>query len=531
MLPLLERFVGHLERVQRVAGKEVIDREVALDHDRFEAFVIELFDRSAAADPITAHRLESHWRWTPSYLRAFVEELHWTLLDGVGARWTAHERFAFIDLALTKASRLDDDMPIAHLVAPSRARLLDPLLEAVQQNIGSSERAWRDSALWNVAARYCEHLGLTHAAADGIAVTPAGTLLLRLRGVDRLRWLLAIETLLATSDRDSWCVDLGSVRHLAVGTSWAFGIDPDGPPISSSTFGRWTELGAIEQWEDDEYGVEGYVVTKIGQELFGELARDEATSFRTLARALLEDDRERTLAPENNVASSPDRATAATLRHARMVAHEVRNALLPVRHALNKIWASPAMATTELSEARRRVDQGLARLHAFVDDSLRLTPLVSERTASFSVMDAIDEARRNCIPGPERGIQIETLPASANPRCRGHRGRLVLAILNLLRNAVQVGGSGIRMQISVDAREPRKVILRIRDDGPGIPEDHRATLFTNGVSHREDGSGHGLSFVRLVVETEMGGQAHLVSPPGETGACFELELPTEEEKP
>lgn len=528
MLPLLERVVGHLERVQRIAEKQVVDREVALDHDRFEAFVIELFDRSAADDPATAARLESRWCWKPSYLRAFVEELHWGLLDGVAARWSTEERFELIEAALSKASWIDDDASIERL-APSRTRLLAPLLEATRQNIGYSEQEWRDGAPWNIAARYCEHLSLTDDPGHGVTVAPAGTLLIRLRGVDRLRWLLAIETSLATSDRDSWCVDLGSVHHLAVRKSWVLEADPVGPPISDSTFGRWTELGAVEHWEDDQYAVEGYTVTGIGQEIFGELARNDATSFRILARALLEDGRERVLAPETSGAPSPDRATAATLRHARMVAHEVRNALLPVQHALKKIWTSPTMATAELSEPRRRVDEGLARLHAFVDDSLRLTPLVTEEATSFSVMEAIDEARRQCVPGPEGGIQIETIPASANPRCRGHRGRLVLAILNLLRNAVQIGGRGVRIKISVDARELRRVTLRIRDDGPGIPDGQHATLFTNGVSHRDGGSGHGLSFVRLVVETEMGGQARLVSLPGEAGACFELELPTEEE--
>lgn len=353
-------------------------------------------------------------------------------------------------------------------------------------------------------------------------------MLVRLRGIDRLRWLLAIETSLATSDRDSWCIDLGSVRHLAERNSWTLDADPVGPPISDSTFDRWAELGAIEHWQDEEYDAHGYDVTIIGREIFGELARDEATSFRVLARALLEDERGRILA-NDPCTESPDRATTATLRHARMVAHEVRNTLMPIQYALKKVWATPALASGEVSEQRRLVDEGLARLHRFIDDSLRLAPIATEEASTFSVMEAIDEARRQCVPGPEGGIQIETIPASADPRCRGHRGRLVVAVLNLLRNAVQVGGAGIRLQISVDARTPGTVKLRVRDDGPGIPQAHRDTLFENGVSHRDGGSGHGLSFVRLVVEHEMGGRVRLASAPGDTGACFEIELDTEED--
>lgn len=523
MLPLLERVVGHLERVRRVAEKDVVDRSVALDYDRFEAFVLALFDRLDRG----ATWFDADWPWKPTYLRAFVDELHWALLDGVGARWSAEERFELVEAGLNRATRLVVSGANEHLV-PSRAHLLTSTLEAARKNIGSSEAEWCGRETWNLAVSYCDRLGLTRASASGVATSPAGTMLARLRGIDRLRWLLAIETSLATSDRDSWCVDLGSVRHLAAETTWSFGVDPVGPPISVATFERWTELGALRHRMDPDYP-ETYETTPMGRELFGELARGEATSFRILARALLEDEREQVLALVTGEEPSADRATAATLRHARMVAHEVRNTLLPIQYALKKVWASPAMAAADLSEQRVRIDEGFARLHRFIDDSLRLTPIAAEEAAVFSVMEALDEARRQCIPGPEGGIQIETLPASANPKCRGHRGRLVLALLNLLRNAVQVGGPGVRVRISVDARAPHSVVIRVYDDGPGIPEAQRHTLFENGVSHRDGGSGHGLSFVRTVIEQEMRGRVRLVSPSEAAGACFELELTTEED--
>jgi signal transduction histidine kinase len=524
VLPLLERVVGHLERVRRIAEKEVVDREVPLDYDRFEAFVLEELDRAANGESRTTARVDQQWLWKPKYLRAFLEDLHWGLLDGVGARWTSTERLEFIEAAVIRATWFEAVVTTTQLM-PSRARLLDPLVESAHANVGYSEKEWRDRAPWNFAVSYCDRLGLTGASASGVVTSPAGSMLVRLRGIDRLRWLLAIETSLATSDRDSWCIDLGSVRHLAQRSSWMLNADPVGPPISDSTFGRWTELGPLEYWTDEDYGTHGYDVTPIGQELFGVLASNDATSFRVLARALLEDDRERILANDAN-AESPDRATAATLRHARMVAHEVRNTLGPIQYALKKVWASPAIASADLSEPRQWIDEGFARLHQFIDDSLRLIPTSANEATAFSVMEVIDEARRQCVPGPERGIQIATLPASADPRCLGHRGRLVVALLNLLRNAVQAGAATIR--VSVDARKPRTVTIRVHDDGPGIPPVQWDTLFANGVSHRDGGAGHGLSFVRLVIEQEMGGRVQPVPPPDGVGACFELELTTEE---
>lgn len=403
--------------------------------------------------------------------------------------------------------------------------------EVVEADVPRDTR--EEPATWHAASRYCDHLGLTHATPPGRTIAAAGTALLRLRGIDRLRWLLALETTFASSSVDPWCIDLAAVRVLARRRQWW--LDPrddDPPPANDDAIQRWTAFGALRDATTEETAAAQatiFEVTDVGAQIFGELADDDGTTFRMLARAMFEDAREQALAPLAGAERTRDRATAATLRHARMVAHELRNALLPVQHALEKIFASPLGTSANLSEPRKRVEEGLARLHRFVDDSLRLTPIASEEAAPFSVMEAIEEARRQCDPPPGGGVLIEARPGSADPRCRGHRGRFVLALLNLLRNAVQVGGPNVRVEIGVDARTAGRVIVSVRDDGPGISEALRASVFQNGVSYRDGGTGHGLSFVRVVVEEEMGGAVRLRPSAAPSGACFELELPTEEQ--
>jgi signal transduction histidine kinase len=378
---------------------------------------------------------------------------------------------------------------------------------------------------WQSAPRYCEHLLLARAA----SLTPAGVTLLRLRGVDRLRWLLAMETSLATSSLDPWCLDLESARRLFAALRSPWLLVDDELPANRPAIARWSELGAL-RLSMGETSPATLELTAVGHSIFGELAGDDPTPFRSVARALLDDERDRVLTSIGGNDPSGDRATTATVRHARMVAHEVRNALLPVQYALEKIFSSPVAAAEDLVEPRRRVEEGLARLHRFVDDSLRLTPIADEEVTSFSVMDALEEARRRCDPPPGGGVLIEAWPGSADPRCRGHRGRFVLALLNLLRNAVQVGGPSVRVEIGVDARTTGRVLLSVRDDGPGLSEAQRASIFENGISYREGGSGHGLSYVREVVEEEMGGDVRAISTADRRGACFELELPTAEDE-
>lgn len=516
MQPFLERVVGHLERVQRVSEREVHEAEVLVDLARFEDFVVRLFDEANGAGT---------WRWDPGYLHRFVEESYWDLLDGRGAQWTALGRFHFIELVIREASRLAHRYPP---IGEGTRRLVKAMEEAVTSRI-ALDATQSEAAVWRVVPRYCDQLGLTHRGSHTTKVAAAGAPLLRLRGIDRLRWLLAVETTVASSSLDRWCMDLASARSLSRQRQWW--LDPrddDPPPANDDAIHRWTALGALrDATTEDTAGAQAIIfeVTEVGAQLFAELAADDATTFRTLARAMLEDEREQVLAPFAGADRAQDRATEATLRHARMVAHELRNTLLPIQFALMQIWEDPAMSNAALAEPRREIEAGVARLHRFVDESLRLTPITPDEAIPFFVMEAIEEARQRCDPAPGGGVLLEAQPGNANPRCRGHRGRFVLALLNLLRNAVQVGGSHVRIEIGVDTRTSGRVVVTVRDDGPGIADARRASIFENGISYRDGGTGHGLSFVRVVVEGEMGGTVRLLSPEDSGGACFQLELP------
>ena len=523
--PFLERIVRHLERVQRVAAREVVDADVPLDFGRFEEFSIRLFEQEPNPLP---------WFWVPTYLRRFVKELHWDILDGSGRTWSAEERFTVIEAAIVSASELGEEAFPSSLTEP-RALLARSMSRAVTHRIGVGYYHSDPSGLplWADAEQYCERLSLARSS----TLLPPGSMLLRLNGVDRVRWLMAVESCLAASSVDPWCLDIDTIRKVSQEGRWPMHpvdatLDWMGEPsINLPTMERWMALGALRHVPNakGEFPSMAVEVTSMGRDLFDELAADDATSFRILARALLEDEREQVLAPIVGHDRSQDRAATATLRHARMVAHEVRNALLPVQYALREVWADPALSSASIAPQRRTIEDGLARLHRFVDDSLRLTPIAAEVAEPFSVMEAVEEARRQLDPAPGGGVLIEARPGSADPRCRGHRGRFVLALLNVLRNAVQVGGPGVRVEIGIDARTPGRVTVSIRDDGPGLSEAQQASVFENGVSYRDGGSGHGLSFVRVVVQEEMGGTVRLISPPGGGGACFQLELPTHEE--
>ncbi|WP_238476149.1 ATP-binding protein [Agromyces mariniharenae] len=109
------------------------------------------------------------------------------------------------------------------------------------------------------------------------------------------------------------------------------------------------------------------------------------------------------------------------------------------------------------------------------------------------------------------------------------RGDLLTVVGNLLDNAIEATLLGGNVSLEVrDDLEPGHVVVRVDDDGPGIPADRRRAIFDADVSDKAPVPGKarrgiGLTIVKRVAE-RLGGQATAGrSPAG--GAAFTVRLP------
>ena len=99
------------------------------------------------------------------------------------------------------------------------------------------------------------------------------------------------------------------------------------------------------------------------------------------------------------------------------------------------------------------------------------------------------------------------------------------ALRNLISNALRYAGSAV---VSV-IEEPRQIVLRVEDEGPGIPEDRIGAMtepFVRGEASRSratGGAGLGLTLARAVAE-ERGGTLAIANRP-EGGLVAEIRLP------
>ena len=216
------------------------------------------------------------------------------------------------------------------------------------------------------------------------------------------------------------------------------------------------------------------------------------------------------------------------------LAHEIRNPLASIRSSIEQI------ADSVEEDADERV---LAEL--ILRESDRLTRLLTE-FLDFSRVRVSRRARLDLGRVAQSAIEVvrkhPDCPASATIELRadatpleGDEDLLHRIAINLVLNAVQAS-RGRAARVSVEVREASAgerppgmadrpaALLRVADDGPGIPIDLRERLFEPFVTGRRGGSGLGLAIVQRAVQAHRG-VVVVDSTPG-AGTTFDVVLPS-----
>ena len=220
---------------------------------------------------------------------------------------------------------------------------------------------------------------------------------------------------------------------------------------------------------------------------------------------------------------------------AAILAHEVKNPLSGIRGAAQLLESSVAEQDRELTVLIR--DEA-DRIRALVDrmEIFGEKPIERERVNIHRVLEHV---RRLAQSGFAAHIRINEVYDPSLPPVHGNRDQLVQVALNLVKNAAEsITGAGMTtgeitlitgfqhgVRLAVPGSDQRlhlPLLVAVRDNGPGIPEDLRANLFDPFVSSKPTGSGLGLALVAKIV-ADHGGLIEVDSRPGPTE--FRLHLP------
>jgi two-component system, OmpR family, sensor histidine kinase KdpD len=209
----------------------------------------------------------------------------------------------------------------------------------------------------------------------------------------------------------------------------------------------------------------------------------------------------------------------------RAVSHDLRSPLTAIRTAAEPL-RSGSVGNAEREELAGVVIGESERLSRLIDQLLDLSRL--EAGAAEAQLEACDlaeviRAAVDELRAPEDAFRLQ-LPEL--PLIEADAAQLQRAFVNLLENSKRYSGEHpvlVRAQALHD-----RVLVRVVDRGPGIPQAQRERVFepfyrsgTDTTGHR--GSGLGLAILRGFVEAN-GGQVWVESLPNQ-GTTFVLEFP------
>jgi signal transduction histidine kinase len=188
----------------------------------------------------------------------------------------------------------------------------------------------------------------------------------------------------------------------------------------------------------------------------------------------------------------------------------------------------------ELLEERATDDSTFAAMNHMRADLERLDRVAHrfERIGRDPKAEALDVAAivervavyfRARVPTLANTIAIESSIGANIHRVQGDPVLLEWAVEVLTKNAIDaLAGRGGVVRLSADAGPEDAVVIRVADNGPGIPRELRSRVFEPGFSTKKSGWGIGLSLAKRIVEENHGGKLALAS--SEQGAAFEIIL-------
>lgn len=223
-------------------------------------------------------------------------------------------------------------------------------------------------------------------------------------------------------------------------------------------------------------------------------------------------------------------------------AHEINNPLQIMKSELTMLdlvledaeRANAPLTGTVRSEVHDSLDQVNLQINRCSEITSSILRFGRKEPAAATRMDLNDLVRdigsMVAKKAETRGIEFQRSVKQGTPHILGDASKLQQIFVNLLNNAIYAiverhGNTGGKLEFTAESGDPGWVLVKIRDNGPGIPKEVLANIYTPFFTTKppEKGTGLGLSVCYGLIES-MGGNIEVSTREGE-GTVFSVLLP------
>lgn len=216
------------------------------------------------------------------------------------------------------------------------------------------------------------------------------------------------------------------------------------------------------------------------------------------------------------------------------IAHEFKTPLTSIKAASTSLLSDSPALSPQFRELATIIDEETDRMNQLVTEAVRMSQIDAGKIRLERESLDVSEVLARVVEHFETqctGRVVRVHVAKDLPRVSADKELLALALRQLMDNALKYSPPATPIMITADL-EADRVVIRVQDRGPGIPNRDRDRIFDkfyrrgsskNGVP----GTGLGLYIAREILRTH-GGDLRIEGEPGEGSEfCAALPLPKE----
>ncbi len=206
------------------------------------------------------------------------------------------------------------------------------------------------------------------------------------------------------------------------------------------------------------------------------------------------------------------------------IAHEVRNPAMIIGGLLRRLYVTASDDCFKEKERLQKVIEQAQKLETIVTGFERMRPSVEKAFSPMELNELVEDTLDIVQPEADQKNITIVLNRSSGPLTMQGNGELLkIAILHILRNAIEAGAAGDTVHVSTELTN-RGICLKVQDDGPGIPQKLLQHIYEPFYSTVDGETGLGIPYAKQIVTEHQG--SILITSSERVGTTVEIDLPT-----